>query len=410
MTPISGSCDDRVAMKFRVRTLPVGGNLILEELLEADSELALRQRITTSGGVVVSLREEASRTGADKAVFEVALWCRELEALLRAGMTVVEAVETLAVNERYGASEDVNRSLLQALREGLALSGAMRSSGAFPEVLIAGVTASERTSSLQEALRDFLRYDELLQKLQRQAVSAMLYPAVVIGLGALLSLFLLIYVIPRFSQIYGTVQPNVGGATSVVIALSHGLRDFWPHALVGGLTMGAGLFWAWRAGRLGRFGNWLLEALPGLERRWRHLRLAKLYQSLALLFRGGYSFDEALRVCSGLALGTRLHDGIAVARQLIANGRAASVAMTQAGFADVTATRLLAVGERTGDFAGVLQSIADWHAQAFTLFIERATRLIEPLLLLCVALVVGGLVIMMYLPIFDVASGLGGGP
>jgi general secretion pathway protein F len=73
----------------------------------------------------------------------------------------------------------------------------------------------------------------------------------------------------------------------------------------------------------------------------------------------------------------------------------------------VTAERLLAVGEPTGDFAGVLQTIADRHAQAFVLFIERATRLLEPILLLAVALVVGGLVVMMYLPIFDIAGGLG---
>ena len=153
----------------------------------------------------------------------------------------------------------------------------------------------------------------------------------------------------------------------------------------------------------------LVEAVAPLREQWDHFRLAKLYQSLALLFKGGYNFDEALLVCSGLGLGQRMAAGLALAREHIARGKPASTAMAAAGLTEVTTQRLLLVGERTGAFDTVLQAIADRHAQVFTTFIERATRIVEPLLLLAVALVVGGLVVMMYLPIFDIAGGLGMG-
>lgn len=395
-------------MQYWVRHIPAGTGTVVEEAVPADSEASLRAQLQAQGSVVLRLRAQRALGWRIKQRFDVAAWCRELEALLRAGMTAVEAVETLAATSAGGGErERVHAQLLKALREGASLSKALRATQAFPEVLVAGVTASERTSTLAEALRDYLRYDDLLQKLRRQAVSAMLYPAIVIGLGGCIALFLLLYVIPRFSKMYGSFHGELSTATAAVLGLSRAMRDYgWLVGLVAVAVAASGIL-SWRSGALARGLEAVAEAWPVLRRQWDHFRFAKLYQSLALLFRGGYALDEALLVCGGLALGARVGRGVSTVRQEIANGRPASKALATAGFTDVTAERLLMVGERTGDFGGVLQTIADRHAQAFMLFIERATRLLEPVLLLAVALVVGGLVVMMYLPIFDIAGGLG---
>jgi general secretion pathway protein F len=163
---------------------------------------------------------------------------------------------------------------------------------------------------------------------------------------------------------------------------------------------------AWRRGVVqSRLGGWIHRVGP-LDRQWRHFRLAKLYQSLALMFKGGYTLDEALAVCEGLELGDDVADGLRRARHALGLGRAVSSAFEDAGLTETVSQRLLAVGERTGNFDSVLQTIADRHAEAFTTFIERATRIVEPLLLLVVALVVGGIVVMMYMPVFDIANGV----
>ncbi len=127
------------------------------------------------------------------------------------------------------------------------------------------------------------------------------------------------------------------------------------------------------------------------------------------MVRGGYTVDEALAVGEALELGRRLQSQLQQTRQDIARGRAASVAFATAGLTEPVTERLLAVGERTGAFDAVLRTIADRHAERFATFVERATRLVEPLLLLLVALVVGGIVVMMYMPIFDMANSLGSG-
>jgi general secretion pathway protein F len=335
-----------------------------------------------------------------------------LETLLRAGMGPVEAIETLAAGD--GATSDsgdvrsvVHRQLLGGLHQGLALSHAMRQTGAFPEVLLAGVTASERTSTLGAALTDYLRYDELLQRLRRQMVSAALYPALVVALGALIAGFLLLFVMPRFSRMYSSFAGSLSAPTEFVLVTSRLLLDHgWIAGLAfAGVAAAAGI--AWRRGVLAARIVPMLEAMKLLRRPLDHLRRAQLYQAMGMLVRGGYTVDEALHVAAGMPLGMRLTAQIEQAREAASRGKAISASMAGAGLADIVAQRLISVGERGGGFAPILQTIADRHASEFTTFVERTTRLLEPLLLLAVALLVGSLVVLMYLPIFDIAGGLG---
>ena len=393
---------------FNVRYFDPTRAAVTEERAEAESESMLRARWASTGRVVLALRAERMAAGPSRrsARFDVAWWCRELGTLLKAGMTVVEALETLDAQSRGTAREAVHAQLLRSLREGQALSRAMQGAGAFPEVLVASVTASERTSTLTSALEDYLRYDEMIERLKRQVLSAAIYPAVVVSLGALISLFLLLYVIPRFSRMYVDFHGAVSLPTQVLMFTSRVLHEQLP--LVVGVLVALGLaaIWAWRAGHVLDMAVRVIEGIGPLRRQWDHFRRAKLYQSLALMFRGGYTLDEALAVCEGMGLGLSAQASIAKARGELARGRSVAAAFGEAGLTDTVSERLLAVGERSGGFDAVLQTIADRHASTFTTFVERATRIVEPLLLLIVALVVGGIVVMMYMPIFDIANGV----
>jgi general secretion pathway protein F len=404
------------AIAFDVRVLRRGATAVETLRVEAASEAALRARLSAVGDVVVGLarapaaapdRAPARRLG--EARFDVGWWCRELRTLLLAGMTAVEAIETLAAGRHDAERARVHATLLEALRQGKSLSRAMAAAGVFPEVLVAGVTASERTSTLPAALEDFLRYDGLLRRLRQQLVSAAIYPAVVVTLGGAICLFLLLFVVPRFSRMYADLHGPVSGATQVVLWVSHAVQDGWPLLAAAAAAIVAAAAAAWRAGLLARAGMAVVDAVPMLGRQWREFRLAKLYQALALMVKGGYAFDEALQVCAGLDGGARMAARVGAVRAAIARGRSASVALAEAGLTEVVTERLLAVGERTGSFASVLQVVSERHAQTFSTFVERATRIVEPLLLLLVALAVGAIVVMMYMPIFDIANSVGAG-
>jgi general secretion pathway protein F len=395
--------------RFRVRYFDPTQSRVVDEAIEAQSEAAARAALAQARRVVLELQPEPPGQRVRVAgSFDVAWWCRELRTLLKAGMTVVEALETLQAQSTDARRRQVQQALLQALREGQALSRAMRGSGAFSDVLVASVAASERTSTLVDALDDYLRYDEMLRRLRRQAVSAAIYPAVVVALGAAISLFLLLYVVPRFSSMYTDAHRELSPATHAVLWLSATVRSQFGW-VVGALAGGVlALLAAWRSGWIARGAAALVAAIGPLDRRIDTYRLAKFYQSLALMFRGGYTLDEAMEVTRGLDLGPRLAGSLEQARRDISRGRSVSASMSQAGLTDAVTERLLAVGERTGAFDNVLQTIADRHAEDFATFVERATRIVEPLLLLLVALVVGGIVVMMYMPVFDIANSIRG--
>ena len=367
----------------------------------------LMERARSSGEVVLSSKVVTNARRSPFAIapgFDSAWWCRELRTLVSAGMTVVEALETMAGQQLGRARAEVNRRLVAELQQGKALSVAMLATEAFPAVLIAGVKASERTSALVDALDEFLRYADVLQRLRRQVISAAIYPAVVIALGSVIALFLMLYVVPRFSQMYAGLRGDISPMTRALVGASQ-LLTAHGEVVLCVLVALAGLgLWAVRRGHIRRWVVALAQRIEPLQKQLDEYRLAKLYQSIALMLSGGYPLDEALAQCATLGLGPRQDGGIRAAHQALARGARVSSAFAEAGLTDLVSLRLLAVGERTGNFDRVLRTIADRHAGHFTLFVERATRIVEPLLLLLVALAVGGIVVMMYMPIFDIAS------
>ena len=393
-------------MRFLVRSMLPGAAAVAEAQLDAASEAEVRSRVIAQGHVVLSVQATHRAVAAPR--FDVAWWCRELRTLLRSGMTVVEAIETLAAGKHDPVRDRVHGGLVAALMQGQSLSRAMTTVGGFPQVLVAGVIASERTSTLVDALDDYLRYEDMVERLRRQAVSAAIYPAVVVGLGFAITQFLLLFVIPRFSRMYADRQAGLSTATEMVLWLSRLLQQHLPWVIGAMVMLAVLLVVAIREGWIVRGFAGVADRNAELRTQLDHFRLAKLYQSLALMVRGGYTVDEALAVGEALDLGQRLQTSLIQTRADISRGRTASSAFARAGLTEVVTERLLAVGERTGAFDTVLQTIADRHAERFATFVERATRIVEPLLLLIVALVVGGIVVMMYMPIFDMANSLGG--
>lgn len=395
-------------MRYRVRLFDAQLRTIREQSMEADSPDDLRAELQRAGNKLLTAApwrqgKPDSLTRARDAL-DVAWWCRELRTLLSAGMTVVEAMDTLHVQSSDAGRAEVQASLLMQLQQGQALSAAMRVAGVFPAVLVASIAASERTSSMLDALDDFLRYHEMLERLRKQVLSAAIYPAVVLSLGLVICVFLLLFVLPRFASMYTDMRGSVGWATTALIHLSRMVKEHQVGLLAGLAAVVALLVLAWRGGHVQAALQAMLLHIEPLQRRIDEFRLAKLYHSLAVMFRGGYALDDALGQCEQLGLGGRLDEGVRSARQALLRGAKVSSAMADAGLANKVTRRLLAVGERTGNFERVLQTIADRHAGNFSTFMERATRIVEPLLLLCVALLVGGIVVMMYMPVFDIAS------
>jgi general secretion pathway protein F len=275
-------------------------------------------------------------------------------------------------------------------------------------VLVASVRAAERTSALAGALEDYLRYHEVLDQMRRRVISAAMYPMLVAGVGFFVSLFLVTVVMPKFLGFLEGTRASRAPVTSVLFAISHWLNAHGSLAAVGVLAGIVALVWSWRAGHAGALLRWMALQVPPVARTMWAFEMTQLYQSLALLYSGGYPVEEAISVCRTAADARQapLAGKLALCQQSLLRGQGLSRALAGAGLTDEVSMRLLAVGERSGGLHGILLAIAVRHAQIVGDFVDRAMRVVEPLLLLLVASLVGTVVVFMYLPIFDIATGL----
>ncbi len=394
---------------FLVRSVRLGDARVSEQTLKAVSETALRQTLAGQGLTVLSVKAVKSRVAkqAKSGRGHYALFCREVSTLVQAGMTVVEAVDTLSVRERLaGRHDSLAAQLLQRLQQGTSLSHALASLPGAPAVLVAAVRAGERTSDLAQALSDYLKFDQLVEQLRRRAVSASIYPALVTTLGVGISLFLLLVVMPNFARMYTNLRGEAGGATGWMIGLSQWVSEHQAATLAAvGLALLALAWWVWR-GMARRQLMALALRLPWLRRRIDDFQLAMMYQALALMLKGGYPLTEALAVASRSALDARLSSALEQALGRIGQGGAVAPALADAGLCDEVGRRLMAAAERNGEFHLAADVVSRLHGERFELFVERLTRIVEPVLLMAVALMVGTIVVMMYLPVFDMATKL----
>jgi general secretion pathway protein F len=393
--------------RFKVRSVGAGDSAVREEVLEFVDERALVQAVQAQGRTVLQVARARDPMTLRRAHPDFALFCRELRTLIVAGMTVVEAVDTLAsVRSRQGQGNVIASALLTRLEQGQALSAALASLSGVPTVLVAAVKSGERTSNLAEALDDYLRFDSLVRQLRQKVISASIYPALVTSLGVAISVFLLVVVLPNFARMYQNLRGGSRGATAFMIEISSVVSAHQPEVLVGLAVLVVTLA-LWASGDGPR---WLLQVsvrrIPWLRDRVRDFQLAMLYQALALMLKGGYPLTEAMKVAGLSALSSDLQTGAGEALAHIESGGSVSTALFANDLCDEVGRRLMAAAERNGDFHLAADTVSRLHGERFEVFVERATRIVEPLLLLAVALMVGTIVVMMYLPVFDMATQL----
>lgn len=394
-------------MQFKVRIYDMVSGLVAERLVDGDSDVAVEQKLASGGMVVLSVAAGSALAPARHAAFDAVLFCEELRTLLGSGMSLTEAVDTLG-SKHAGNAGHVLREIRQRLLEGKTFSAALAANAyPFSPLLVASIRASERSSRIGSALDEYIAYESIGRDLARKVASAAIYPGLVVGFGALVCLFMIAFVVPRFAKVYHDFSSSLSWATVALMRVGQFAGDHMG-ALSAALTASACFaFVSYRSGRLTRGALRALGQFAFVQRQLRTYQQARIYQTLAMLLRGGYPLADAIPMAQPLAFEPALRARLAAARGHILEGRRLSAAFEQEGLADQVTLRLLQVGERSGDLAQVMDIVAQSLRQQFTLFVERATRLAEPVLLMAVGLMIGAIIVLMYMPVFDLASGIG---
>ena len=393
-------------MLFEVRALDPHRRVVSFSL-DAPDASAAAAKAQAQGLAVLSTRQRARLPGLAQRFeprFPLLQFTQELVALLRAGLSLPETLEVMVEKEGRAEVRQVFEQIRNALQEGRSFSQALQACGRhFPELYIATVRASERTGDLAEALVRFIEYRERLDLVRKKIVSASIYPFVLLGVGGLVTLFLLGYVVPRFSAIYAESGRDLPWLSRLLIDWGRMLNEHgWVLGVVGAALVALAIAFGKRvpvlAGRLAR-------RVPAIRRRLLVYHLARFYRTLAMLLRGGIPMVPALGMLTTL-MPPDLRGALLAATQRIKEGVATSQAMGEAELTTAVAARMLRVGERSGDMAGMMDRIAAFHDEELARWVDWFTKLFEPLLMALIGVVIGGIVVLMYLPIFELAGSL----
>lgn len=339
--------------------------------------------------------------------FSVALFSQELVALLEAGLSLVETIEILARKARRPESKRLLEILLCQLREGLSFSRALESlPESFPILYVATVRTSERTGNLVEALRRFLTYHRQLNLVREKVVAASIYPVLLMSVGLIVVLFLLGYVVPRFSLVYEDLGRNLPWMSRILMAWGQFIGHYgWQMAIVAVVGISGCFYLLTRSAVLASLMR-ALWTLPTLGEKVQLYQLARFTRTLAMLVNGGIPFVSALEMVRDLLRQPALQLGLSRAASLIREGRTVSDAFAANALATEVGVRLLVVGERSGELGQAMERIAALYDEEITRWVEWFSKLFEPILMIGIGLVIGVIVVLMYLPIFELANSL----
>ncbi|WP_341679259.1 type II secretion system F family protein [Niveibacterium sp. SC-1] len=390
-------------MLFEVRALR--GNAFEHLQVEAGSVEEAGRIVRERALAPVEIRA-ARRKGArlGRKPFDLMLFTQELVELLDAGLAVVEAVDALAARE--DKDHAICRRLLSAMREGHAFSAALAQMPEhFPDLYIGLIRAAEKTSDLQGALGRYLEYQGRFDALRSRITSAMIYPCILLGAGGAVTLFLLGFVVPKFSSVYRGTGRNLPLLSQWLMNWGEFASQHRNAVLLTTLLVVTSLVtWVVQALRSGRIER-ILGGVPALRERIEVFRISRLYLTVGTLLNGGMPIMQVLDLAEGVvppAMAARLQ-GV---RGELKQGGSLSAALERQQLTTPVAVRLLRVGEGTGRMADLLVRAARYHDNELARWLERFVKLFEPLLMMAIGLVIGTIVVLLYMPVFDLAGGL----
>ena len=375
---------------------------------DAASIAEASRRAESEGYKVISSKAQSVFPGFTRRYrFPLALFSQELLSLLEAGLPLLESIETLAQKEQNTPAKEVHSKLTRLLREGRPLSQAMQEmAGIFPPLYIATIRASEKTGDLQQALTRYLAFQSQLDIVRKKVTSATIYPALLMIVGSLVILFLMVYVVPRFSKVYEDLGNDLPLLSRVLMGWGHFFEAYSGAIMLGTILLLGGAVYALTRNTVR---DWLQQKLWQIPTIGEHLRLyqlARLYRTLGMLLNGGIPLVTALDMVSGLLSQLSMQAHLQLARKRISEGQPISESLKECALTTEVAYRMLRVGERSGNLGEMMERIAKFYDDEIANWMEWFTRLFEPILMIFIGLVIGGIVLLMYLPVFELAGSI----
>ena len=403
-------------MEFHCRLASSSGEIV-EGVYVADSEARLRHELEEKGLFVLALKPKGAVAGLSLRLpnrstipsREFLVFNQELATLLKAGMPLVQSLDLLKRRVTTPLFRTVLEDVHERVRGGTALSDAFAAQGSlFPSIYTASLVAGERSGNLDSVLRRFVEYTKILATVKRKTLSALIYPAILVALASGVVSIIVLWAVPEFSDFYASFGAELPLVTRIIVAISNTIRGHYILLLLGAAGIAAAVMgWIRQPGQRAQFDRLILR-LPFVGEIAAKFATSQMARTLATLLGGGLPLVNALDIASKSVGNQHIARELDVVGVRVREGVSFSSALEARRVFPEVAVKMAEVGESTGALQEMLNTVADFYDEEISTNMERFVTLVEPVLLVAMGIVIAGLLLALYMPLFQLSSVLAG--
>jgi len=361
--------------------------------------LSLKEMAEKKGGLTLFKPRAGQRIKTD----QLAVFTRQLATMIGAGIPLLEGLEILQEQAESESFKLTLEAVVERVRGGADFSEALEDyPKIFTRIYVSMVRAGEAGGQLDTILNRLAEYIESSQALKRDIKSAMTYPVISLSLIVLIVIGLLVFIIPKFEKIFEMLGGKLPLPTQILLKISALTQTYW-YAWLGGavaLIVGVTLFRRTPTGEY--YSHWLLLKMPIFGDLFRKVAISRFCRTLATLIQSGVPILGALEIVATTSGNRIVEDAINESRENVRKGETLSEPLSRSGIFPPMVTRMIGIGEKSGALEALLGKISEFYDQQVKATVDSLTAMIEPLMIGAMGILVGGMVLAIFLPIFGI--------
>jgi type IV pilus assembly protein PilC len=386
---------------------------VMQQVERGYSPAEVQERFAQQGYLVYSVKPQGLLSGGQIHIGkrrikleQFVIFNQQFLTLLKAGLPVLTSLDLLIKRQPNLYLRSLLDNVRDRVKSGELLSQAFDAQAAFPKVYTTTLEAGEKSGNMEEVLSRYITFQRLEMSFRKKLAASLVYPVLLIGVVSIMLLFLVTYVVPEFAKLFDNMGAKLPTPTVILLAVGTAARDYFVW-IAASVVIAAVLVWRWsRSDKGASFIDRMLINIPLVGSILLKYQVANFSRMMSTLLAGGLPLVSALETAGPAMNSSVIRKGVETAVEEVRGGQPLSKCIESQHVFPQLAIEMIEVGESTGALPGMLTSVAEFYEEDVQTALTAALSLIEPLILIVMAVVVGGVLISLYLPIFTLGSGL----
>jgi type IV pilus assembly protein PilC len=326
--------------------------------------------------------------------------------LIKAGLPILNSLDLLIKRQKDGNLKGLLQNVRERVKSGELLSDSFAAQGVFPRIYTTTLMAGEKSGNMEEVLGRYIAFQRLALTFKKKLAVSLVYPALLVTMVLVMIVFLVTYVVPEFAKLFENLNAQLPAITVLMLAVGTRAQKLAPFLVIG-LALVAALFWRWKnTDRGAEQIDYVILKMPLLGDIWLKYQVANFSRMLSTLLAGGLPLVPSLETAGASMSSRRILNGIVETAARVREGQTLSGSLEQQKMFPDLSVEMIEVGESTGALPAMLNSVAEFYEEDVQTALGATMALIEPVILIIMAVFVGGVLISLYLPIFSLGSNI----